>query len=234
MRCCSGPTPTPASSNWPHLFASGVTRRRLGLLLGIPLALGLLGVVLLLRRRRYRGHRVFFVALLVWVVVTTALPLLVTSHPGTNAIAVDVVATAAILVLAITVRLGWQQSVSAYELVLLLITTTVVVEGPVLISALPPSWNTPLLIFAFMIPAIAALTVEAGALPTRRTGGSGCSPGSGSSASATAWPAFLASTALNPLQFLQQAAGLMNGVSALPFAVVLVAVMSANRSQPVG
>ena len=142
----------------PELFASGVTRRRLGLLLGIPLALGLIGVVLPLRRR-YRGHRVFFVALLVWVLVTTALPLLVRSHPSTIAIAVDVVATAAILVLAIAVRLGWQQAVSAYELVLLLITTTVVVEGPVLISALPPSWNTPLLIFAFMIPAIAALTV---------------------------------------------------------------------------
>ena len=203
-------------------------------MLGIPLALGLFGVVLLLRRRRYRGHRVFFVALLVWVVVTTALPLLVASHPGTNAIAVDVVATAAILVLAITIRLGWQQSVSAYELVLLLITTTVVVEGPVLISALPPSWNTPLLIFAFMIPAIAALTVEAGALTDASDRRERVLTRVGIICLSYGLAGVLASTALNPLQFLQQAAGLMNGVSALPFAVVLVAVMSANRSEQVG
>ena len=216
----------------PALFASGVTQRRLGLLLGIPLALGLVGVVLLLRRRRYRGHRVFFVALLVWVLVTTALPLLVTSHPGTNAIAVDVVATAAILVLAITIRLGWQQSVSAYELVLLLITTTVVVEGPVLISALPPSWNTPLLIFAFLIPAIAALTVEAGALSDTSDRRERVLTRVGIICLSYGLAGILASTALNPLQFLQQSAGLMNGVSALPFAVVLVAVMSANRSAP--
>ena len=101
-----------------------------------------------------------------------------------------------------------------------------------LISALPPSWNTPLLIFAFLIPAVAALTVEAGALSYTSDRRERVLTRVGIICLSYGLAGILASTALNPLQFLQQSAGLMNGVSALPFAVVLVAVMSANRTAP--
>ncbi len=216
-------------------FTRSLSTGRLGGLLGLGLLLTVVALlVMLVVIRRNRRYLVFLGAVLGWIVISVALPAAIRTHPGTNAVAVDLVLTVFIVVLAVRARRRPDQAVSEFELLLLLITTTVVIEGPVLIAVLLDQLKflqTPLLILAYVSPAIAVLTVEAGTLNTGphrrervliRIGVMGASYG---------LLGALASTGVNPLSLLQSIGSVVSGMTALPIAIVLVAVTSAARSR---
>ncbi len=205
---------------------------RVAVLLGVPAVVAVVAAGIALSRPRFHGLRLFFVALLLWVLVTTALPLLLESRPGTNAIAVDLVLTVAIVVVAVLHRLGCRTEVSTFELVLLLITTTVIVEGPVLIAALPSSATFPLLVLAFLAPAVAALGPDAQALIGAPQHRERLLTRVGLTVLGYGLLGVIAALAADPLGYLRDLPGLVNGTAALPFAVVLVAARSARERQP--
>ncbi len=206
---------------------------RVAILLGVPAIVAVVAAGIALGRPRFHGLRLFSLALLLWVLVTTALPLLVRSRPGTNAIAVDLVLTVGIAVFALLLRLGRQREVSAYELVLLLITTTVIVEGPVLIAALPVAAASPLLALAFIAPAVAVLGPEAQGLIGAPLHRERLLTRVGLTAVGYGLLGVIAALAPHPLGYIQDLPGLVNGAAALPFAVVLVAARSARQRQTV-
>lgn len=208
--------------------AEVMNQTALGLLLAVPALLSLLVVGGLLLRRRHRRYLPFFLAFLLWLTATQVAPLLSGGRTGTTPLAVDAVLTVAVALLGVAYLRGWQRSISAPELVLLLITSSVIVEVPFLAKSLPAGWSTPLTILAYLTPALTALTLSAGPLnvagPQRSARvlaivstlclGYGALTG-------------LAVVLASPLDILQNVAGYLNGLIALPFAVVLVAVTSA-------
>ena len=206
-------------------ISGALTTLRIGLLLGLFGIGGLVAVVVLVvRRPLWRRPAVFLVGLVLWVSVTVL-------WPAVTSVAVDVVLTLGIALLAIAGRLGWQRAVSAYELVLLLVTATVIVEVPLLFEVLP-EWAD--LILLILLPALTALTLDAGPLnaePADRPLQRYTTLGMLCLAYGLLGSLTLLVEGPRALTLISDIVNFFNGVAALPFAVILVAVMSAARQR---
>lgn len=150
------------------------TPGRTMLIVVVPAAVVLGGLLVQVFRPRLRSYPAFVRAVLVWLVLTRVLPALRPDLPalrpdlpltGTGP---DVVLLAGAVAVFLVHRRGGLRSASDQELILLLITTTLVLKVPVVLDRLPAAADPFVLVLALLGPGLTSLVLDAGPLNEQR------------------------------------------------------------------
>jgi hypothetical protein len=196
------------------------------------LVAALAALIVVLTRPAFRPAGLLLLAVVLWGVPTLVLSstklALLGGRLSINPVAFDVVLSLGAALLVLGWSRGWQASVRPTELTLLLIVTTAVIYAPVVKAMLPAGWRNFFVPFALITPAVTQLTLDVAPL-------NGDGAGRVRTIIATIGAMCLA---FGLVVMLLMAAGraytvvndlvdLSSGLSALPFAVMLVAITSA-------
>jgi hypothetical protein len=133
-------------------------------------AIVLVGLVVLAHTRHLREFRTYIYVVITWMAFTFVAGQL-TPSATPSLLVIDVAVLLGAGALFLVRRVGWlDHAVSDPELALLLVTTTVLIELPLLIGLLPPASGDFLMVLAFLGPGLTTLTLDAAPLNRNRPG----------------------------------------------------------------
>jgi len=190
----------------------------------------LVGLTVLVHTSRLREFRTFAYVVIAWMVFTVGSGQIAPAA-SPSLLVLDVAILLGATALFLVRRAGWfDHAVSDLELALLLVTTTVLIELPLLIGLLPPALETSLVVFAFLAPGLTTLTLDAGPLNRHRPSRAALVAGT-VGALCLGYGLVLTAVSEAPalLPGIQEVTDELLRSFALPLAAVLVAAHSAAR-----
>jgi hypothetical protein len=201
------------------------------LLIAVLIA-ALAALIVVLTRPAFRPAGLFLLAVVLWGIPTLVLSntklALLGERLDLNPVAFDVVLSLCTALLLLAWWRGWQASVRPTELTLLLVVTTAVIYAPVVKAFLPAGWRNFFVPFALITPAVTQLTLDVAPLNANGAGRVRTILATiGAICLAFGLVVMLMMAAGRSYTVVNDLVDLSSGLSAIPFAVLLVAITSA-------